>query len=145
MNRRLIAGVLVSAGVAYAGASQPSLAAGTACSNLAALTIPNVTVNAATLMPPGFTVPGPQQPGAASSPLPAVTESGARNSRNICFFHCTTPPHLVTPYRDPVVSWDRKLAISPRLPGDSLDPEGPGPKPGLLGALSLLVLPSLSR
>ena len=56
----------------WAQAAGPSAAAGTACANLAALTIPNVTVNAATLVAAGpFTPPGPQIPGTNSSPLPA--------------------------------------------------------------------------
>lgn len=71
MRRHLVTGLIALAGSLWIGMTQPSLAAGTACANLAALTIPNVTINAATMMAAGaFTPPGPQAPGAAASPLP---------------------------------------------------------------------------
>src|SRR6476660_1715929 len=61
MRRSVVAGVVVSAVSLWMGLDHPSLAAGTACANLAALTIPSVTVNAAALVAAGgFTPPGPQ-------------------------------------------------------------------------------------
>ena len=60
MKRYVLAGSS-SYVAACVGASPPGLAAaaGTSCANLAALTIPNVTVNAATLVAAGtFTPPG---------------------------------------------------------------------------------------
>src|SRR6187455_3170978 len=72
MKRHVISGLITLTVFLWAGLSQPSLAAGTACANLAALTIPNVTVNAATAVAAGgFTPPGPQVPGTTASPLPA--------------------------------------------------------------------------
>ncbi len=66
--RRLIAGFLV-AGVPLAGLIATPSAQGTACADLAALTIPDVTVNAATQVAGGsFTPPGSQ---AALATLPA--------------------------------------------------------------------------
>ena len=61
MKRRVLAGIVALALVLWAQAAGPSAAAGTACANLAALTIPNVTVNAAALVAAGpFTPPGSQ-------------------------------------------------------------------------------------
>src|SRR5690349_19570184 len=70
MKRHVISGLVTSTVFLWAGLSQPSFAAGTPCSNLAALTIPDVTVNAATMMPAGFTPPGPQVPGANANATP---------------------------------------------------------------------------
>ena len=61
MRRRIVAGLLVASIGLWAEGSAPSMAAGTACANLAALTIPDVTVNGATQVPAGsFTPPGSQ-------------------------------------------------------------------------------------
>src|SRR5262245_15013923 len=59
MKRRVFAGVVVAA-VAWLGqVPTPASPAGTACANLAALTIPNVTVRAANVVAAGaFTPPG---------------------------------------------------------------------------------------
>src|SRR5689334_14542574 len=72
MKRHVSCGLLASATFLWAAQSQPSLAAGTACANLSALTIPNVTVNAASMVAAGgFTIPGPQISGTNTTPLPA--------------------------------------------------------------------------
>jgi feruloyl esterase len=63
MIGRVLAGVFVASIPLLAQAPNPATAAGTPCANLAALTIPNVTVNAATAVaagafsPPGATAP----------------------------------------------------------------------------------------
>lgn len=70
MKRYVLAGLLVTTVSMQAQAPRPP--AGTACAQLASLTIPQVTINAATpVAAGGFTVPGPQLPGANTSPLPA--------------------------------------------------------------------------
>ena len=72
MTRHIVAALLATGIFLWADAMQPSLAAGTSCANLAALTIPNITVNAAAMVAAGgFTPPGPQVPGTNTSPLPA--------------------------------------------------------------------------
>src|SRR5689334_24933826 len=95
MTRHVISGLVTTAIFAVGGQSQPSLAAGTACANLAQLTIPNITVNAATMVAPGFTPPGPQLPGANASPLPAFcrVEATARptSDSEIKFEVCMPP------------------------------------------------------
>lgn len=71
MKRYVLAGLVVTTVSAAAQSPRPS-APGTACASLAALTIPNVTINAATPMAAGaFTAPGPQRPGTQAEPLPA--------------------------------------------------------------------------
>lgn len=70
MKRYLVAGLLVTTVPTLAQTGKPA-AAGTPCASLAALTIPNVTVNAAAIVAPGFVPPGPQIPGTNNSPLPA--------------------------------------------------------------------------
>ena len=63
MKHRLLAGVLAGSISLLAFEAGPSAAGGTACANLASLTIPNVTVNAATVVAAGpFTTPGAQTP-----------------------------------------------------------------------------------
>jgi len=63
MRRRLAAGLLLAVILAWGPISGPSVSAGTACANLAALTIPNITVNASTLVAAGlFSPPGSQVP-----------------------------------------------------------------------------------
>src|SRR6476660_9258515 len=63
MTRRVLAGVVAGSVTLWAQTAGPSAAAGTACANLASLTIPNVTVNAATAVAAGpFTTPGAQTP-----------------------------------------------------------------------------------
>jgi feruloyl esterase len=72
MTRRVLAGIAALSLTLWAEAAGPSAAAGTACANLAAMTIPNVTINASAVVAAGtFTPPGPQAPGATPSPLPA--------------------------------------------------------------------------
>jgi feruloyl esterase len=71
MKRYVLACLLVTTVPMPAQVARPSTA-GTACANLAALTIPKVTINAATTIAGGtLTPPGPQIPGADTSPLPA--------------------------------------------------------------------------
>src|SRR6478736_8317328 len=63
MTRRVLSGVLAGVATLCAQTAGSSAAAGTACANLASLTIPNVTVNAATVIAAGpFTTPGAQAP-----------------------------------------------------------------------------------
>ena len=70
MKRYVLAGLVVTTVSAAAQAPRPP-APGTPCANLAALTIPDVTINAATPIAAGaFTPPGPPLPGALA-PLPA--------------------------------------------------------------------------
>ena len=57
MKRYVLAGLAVTTVSTFAQAPRPSTT-GTACASLAALTIPNVTVNGSTLVAPGFTPPG---------------------------------------------------------------------------------------
>jgi len=74
MKRYVLAGLVITTVAVSSPSAQTArpAAAGTACSNLAALTIPNVTINAATSISAGaFTPPGPQIPGANATPLPA--------------------------------------------------------------------------
>lgn len=71
MKRYVVAGLLVTTAPMLAQTARPS-AGGTACTTLATLTIPSVTVNAATNVAAGeFKIPGPQFPGANTAPLPA--------------------------------------------------------------------------
>lgn len=63
MIGRLLAGVLVASIPLLDQAPKPATAAGTPCVNLAALTIPNVVINAATVMTAGaFSPPGSPAP-----------------------------------------------------------------------------------
>lgn len=63
MTRRSAVGLLVAAILAWVPMTALSVSAGTACPNLAALTIPNITVNASALIPAGlFSPPGSQVP-----------------------------------------------------------------------------------
>jgi len=71
MKRYVLAGLLVTT-APLLGQTTRTAGAGTSCPSLAALTIPGVTVNGAALVAAGtFTPPGPQIPGASTSPLPA--------------------------------------------------------------------------
>ncbi len=59
MKPRVIAVALVVLVTMWTGVSKPSFAAGTLCANLAALTLPDVTVNGSTMVAAGaFTPPG---------------------------------------------------------------------------------------
>ena len=79
MSRRLAAALAVALVPMLAQVATPAASAGTSCSNLAALTIPNVTIKSATAFPAGpFTPPGAQaaadgqpQRGPAAMTLPA--------------------------------------------------------------------------
>src|SRR5579871_2383661 len=80
MTRRLIAGLAVASIPVLGQTITPAASAGTACTNLGALTIPGVTIKSATAMPAGsFTPPGarvtanddPPQARPASMTLPA--------------------------------------------------------------------------
>lgn len=63
MKRYVLVGLLVTSLPMWEPAAGLSAAAGTACGNLAALTIPTVTVNAATTVPAGlFSPPGSPSP-----------------------------------------------------------------------------------
>ncbi len=63
MIGRVLAGVFIASISLLAQAPKPAAVAGTPCANLAALTIPNVTVNAATVIPAGaFSPPGSPAP-----------------------------------------------------------------------------------
>ncbi|MBM3808836.1 MAG: tannase/feruloyl esterase family alpha/beta hydrolase [Acidimicrobiia bacterium] len=71
MKRYVVAGLLVTTAPMLAQTARPA-GGGTACGSLAALTIPDVTVNAATAVAAGeFKMPGPQLPGSNPPPLPA--------------------------------------------------------------------------
>src|SRR5579862_7160644 len=89
MTRRLIAGLAVASIPVLAQTITPAASAGTACANLGALTIPNVTIKSATAMPAGpFTPPGarvmanedqPQpRPGSMTVPAFCRVEATAR-------------------------------------------------------------------
>src|SRR5450755_4608040 len=88
MTRRLLTGFAVALIPVLAQASVPAASAGTSCANLAALTIPNVTIRSATAMAPGqFTPPGgraaatddqPQRGGAMILPAFCRVEATAR-------------------------------------------------------------------
>ncbi|MGH9143002.1 MAG: tannase/feruloyl esterase family alpha/beta hydrolase, partial [Vicinamibacterales bacterium] len=65
MMFRRLALALASAFVpVVASIATPAASAGTACANLAALTLPNVTVKSATAVPAGLFTPPPGAPGA---------------------------------------------------------------------------------
>jgi feruloyl esterase len=64
MIRRLIVGLVVASVPLLGAASPPSAAPGTACANIAALTIPNVTIKSATAI-----AAGPFQPGGSGNAL----------------------------------------------------------------------------
>ena len=79
MSRRLAAALAVALVPVLAQVATPAASAGTSCANLAALTMPNVTIKSATAVPAGpFTPPGAQaaadgqpQRGPAAMMLPA--------------------------------------------------------------------------
>ena len=72
MKRYVLAGLLITTVAGSRATAQAPAAPGTACANLAALTIPGVTITAATAIAPGgFTPPGPQLAAANAAPLPA--------------------------------------------------------------------------
>ena len=77
MQRRVQAGFLVVTLVALVDAGRPSLAAGTACANLASLTIPDVTVNASALVAAGSFTP-PNSTSALQVPAFCRVEATAR-------------------------------------------------------------------
>src|SRR5438874_13232157 len=61
MTRRFVAAFALALTPLFAEVSTPAASTGTACANLAALTIPNVTIKSATAAPAGpFTPPGAQ-------------------------------------------------------------------------------------
>src|SRR5712691_11088094 len=69
MSRRLLAGLVVAMIPLVGEAIVPASSAGTACANLAALTIPNITIKSASPVAAGpFTPPG----ASAAMTLPAV-------------------------------------------------------------------------
>ena len=71
MARRIVAGLIV-AGLPLLSVDRPGAFQGTACPDLAALTIPDVTVNGAAMVAPGpFTPPG-SPAGHLSGPLRVV-------------------------------------------------------------------------
>jgi feruloyl esterase len=75
MTRRLLAALVLASSPLLGEAITPAASAGTTCANLAALTIPNVTIRSATVVPAGpFTPPGTQtvvdgQPQRAPAPM----------------------------------------------------------------------------
>src|SRR3954464_4794530 len=61
MIRRVLSGVTIATIPVFAAVVTPAATNGTLCANLAALTIPNITIRSATVMPPGpFTPAGAQ-------------------------------------------------------------------------------------
>src|SRR5471032_554337 len=70
MTRRLIAGLALALIPLLGEAITPAVSAGTSCSNLAALTIPNVTIKSAASVPAGTFTPSTSGAGAAMT-LPA--------------------------------------------------------------------------
>ena len=74
MKRYVLAGLVITTVTASSPGAQTARPSGTgtACANLSALTIPDVTITGATAIASGsFTPPGPQVPGANAAPLPA--------------------------------------------------------------------------
>jgi feruloyl esterase len=63
MARRLVAALVIALIPVIAHVATPTAAAGTSCLNLAALTIPNVTIKSATAIPAGPFTAGGTQPG----------------------------------------------------------------------------------
>ena len=83
MKRYVLAGLVITTVAASSPSAQTAAppATGTACANLSALTIPDVTITGATAIAAGtFTPPGPQSPAANAAPLPAFcrVEASAR-------------------------------------------------------------------
>ena len=68
MARRLVAALVIALIPVIAHVATPTAAAGTSCLNLAALTIPNVTIKSATAIPAGPFAAGGAQPAADGTP-----------------------------------------------------------------------------